>query len=129
MKSHLLGLFGTSKAIRERFPARLVQGIESASSLKRMNEISPREVSELHGRITQELNKIIVGQDRIVRLLLVSLFSRGHCLLVGVPGLAKTLIVRTLAEILHLSFKRIQFTPDLMPADIIGSEVLQEQEG
>jgi MoxR-like ATPase len=94
-----------------------------------MNEISPREVSELHGRITQELNKIIVGQDRIVRLLLVSLFSRGHCLLVGVPGLAKTLIVRTLAEILHLSFKRIQFTPDLMPADIIGSEVLQEQEG
>jgi MoxR-like ATPase len=94
-----------------------------------MNEISPREVSELHGRITQELNKIIVGQDRIVRLLLVSLFSRGHCLLVGVPGLAKTLIVRTLAEILHLSFKRIQFTPDLMPGDIIGSEVLQEHEG
>jgi MoxR-like ATPase len=93
-----------------------------------MNDISPKQVSELYVRITQELNKVIVGQDRIVRLLLVSLFSRGHCLLVGVPGLAKTLIVRTLAEILQLSFKRIQFTPDLMPADIIGSEVLQEQE-
>ncbi len=92
-----------------------------------MNDISPREVSELYTRIAQELNKVIVGQDRIVRLLLVSLFSRGHCLLVGVPGLAKTLLVRTLAEILQLSFKRIQFTPDLMPADVVGSEVLQEQ--
>jgi MoxR-like ATPase len=93
-----------------------------------MNEISPQEVRTLHDRISLELNKVIVGQDHIVRLLLASLFARGHCLLVGVPGLAKTLIVRTLAEILNLSFKRIQFTPDLMPADIIGSEVLQERE-
>ena len=93
-----------------------------------MNEISPKEVSDLHNRITQELSKVIVGQEQIVRLLLASLFARGHCLLVGVPGLAKTLIVRTLAEILHLSFKRIQFTPDLMPGDIIGSEILQERE-
>jgi len=93
-----------------------------------MNEISPKEVSALHDRITQELNKVIVGQDQIVRLLLVSLFARGHCLLVGVPGLAKTLIVRALSEILQLSFKRIQFTPDLMPSDIIGSEILQEKE-
>jgi len=93
-----------------------------------MNEISPKEVSGLHDRITQELNKVIVGQEQIVRLLLASLFARGHCLLVGVPGLAKTLIVRTLSEILQLSFKRIQFTPDLMPADIIGSEILQERE-
>jgi MoxR-like ATPase len=93
-----------------------------------MCEMSPKEVAALHGRITQELNKVIVGQEQIVRLLLASLFARGHCLLVGVPGLAKTLIVRTLAEILHLSFKRIQFTPDLMPSDIIGSEVLQERE-
>src|SRR5262245_16024775 len=93
-----------------------------------MNDISPREVSELYARITAELNKVIVGQEPIVRLLLASLFSRGHCLLVGVPGLAKTRIVRTLAEILQLSFKRIQFTPDLMPSDIIGSEVLQERE-
>ena len=93
-----------------------------------MNEISPKEVRELHQRITGELNKVIVGQEAIVRLLLVSLFARGHCLLIGVPGLAKTLIVRTLSEILQLSFKRIQFTPDLMPGDIIGSEVLQEKD-
>ncbi len=93
-----------------------------------MNEMSPKEVSDLYGRITQELSQVVVGQESIVRLLLVSLFARGHCLLVGVPGLAKTLIVRTLAEILQLSFKRIQFTPDLMPSDIIGSEVLQERD-
>ena len=93
-----------------------------------MNEISPKEVSELHDRITQGLSQVIVGQEQIVRLLLVSLFARGHCLLVGVPGLAKTLIVRRLSEVLQLSFKRIQFTPDLMPADIIGSEILQERE-
>jgi MoxR-like ATPase len=93
-----------------------------------MNEISPKEVNELYGRITAELGRVIVGQERVVKLLLVSLFARGHCLLVGVPGLAKTLIVRTLSEILQLSFKRIQFTPDLMPSDIIGSEVLQERD-
>ncbi len=94
-----------------------------------MNDISPEEVGALYRRITQELNKVIVGQDRIVLLLLASLFARGHCLLIGVPGLAKTLIVRTLSEVLQLSFRRVQFTPDLMPADIIGSEVLQEREG
>ena len=93
-----------------------------------MNDISPKEVGALHDRIVRELNQVIVGQEAIVRLLLVSLFARGHCLLVGVPGLAKTLIVRTLSEILQLNFKRIQFTPDLMPADIIGSEILQERE-
>jgi len=93
-----------------------------------MNEISPKEVRELYGRIAGELGRVIVGQEQIVLLLLVSLFARGHCLLIGVPGLAKTLIVRTLAEILDLSFKRIQFTPDLMPSDIIGSEMLQERE-
>jgi MoxR-like ATPase len=90
--------------------------------------MTPTEVSELYQRITQELNQVIVGQEQITRLLLVSLFARGHCLLIGVPGLAKTLIVRTLADILSLSFKRIQFTPDLMPSDIIGSEVLQEKD-
>lgn len=93
-----------------------------------MNEISPQSLKELQGRITQQLAKVIVGQETIVRLLLVSLFSRGHCLLVGVPGLAKTLLVKTLSEVLHLDFKRIQFTPDLMPADIIGSELLQERD-
>ncbi len=93
-----------------------------------MTEISAQSVKEVYRRISDDLGKVIVGQDQIVKLLVVSLFSRGHCLLVGVPGLAKTLLVKSLAEVLHLSFKRIQFTPDLMPADIIGSELLQERE-
>ena len=94
-----------------------------------MSQISPLHVKEVYTRINQELAKVIVGQEGIVRLLLVSLFARGHCLLIGVPGLAKTLLVRTLSEVLHLSFKRIQFTPDLMPSDIIGSELLKEHAG
>ncbi len=93
-----------------------------------MTEISPQAVKDVYARITGELGKIMVGQETIIRLLLVSLFARGHCLLIGVPGLAKTLLVRSLAETLTLSFKRIQFTPDLMPSDIIGSELLQERD-
>jgi MoxR-like ATPase len=77
-------------------------------------------------RIRKELSKAIVGQDRVIEELLVAIFARGHCLLVGVPGLAKTLMIRTLADSLTLSFSRIQFTPDLMPSDITGTEVLQE---
>jgi MoxR-like ATPase len=77
-------------------------------------------------RITGELSKAIVGQRRVIEELLVACFARGHCLLVGVPGLAKTLMIRTLADSLNLSFSRIQFTPDLMPTDITGTEVLQE---
>ena len=93
-----------------------------------MTEIAPTAVKEVYERIVAELGKVMVGQETIVTGLLVSLFARGHCLLVGVPGLAKTLLVRSLAETLHLSFKRIQFTPDLMPGDIIGSELLQERD-
>jgi len=93
-----------------------------------MTELSPQAVKQVYTRITGELGKVMVGQETIIRLLLVSLFSRGHCLLIGVPGLAKTLLVRSLAETLMLSFKRIQFTPDLMPSDIIGSELLQERD-
>ena len=77
-------------------------------------------------RITREMNKAIVGQQRVLEELLIAIFARGHCLLVGVPGLAKTLMIRTLADALNLSFSRIQFTPDLMPTDITGTEVLQE---
>jgi MoxR-like ATPase len=77
-------------------------------------------------RIRRELSKVIVGQDRVIEELLIAIFARGHCLLVGVPGLAKTLMIRTLADSLSLSFSRIQFTPDLMPSDITGTEVLQE---
>ncbi len=93
-----------------------------------MSEITPQQVQVIAQRIRAEIGRVIVGQDEIVRLLLVSLFARGHCLLVGVPGLAKTLLVKSLADVLRLSFKRVQFTPDLMPSDILGSELLQEKE-
>jgi len=79
-----------------------------------------------YNELKNEIHKIIVGQDDVVDQVLISIFSRGHCLLVGVPGLAKTLLVNTISETLGLSFNRIQFTPDLMPSDIIGSEILDE---
>lgn len=77
-------------------------------------------------RIREEIAQVIVGQDDVVKAVLISIFSNGHCLLVGVPGLAKTLLVQTVAQVLDLSYNRIQFTPDLMPSDIIGSEILGE---
>jgi MoxR-like ATPase len=83
-------------------------------------------LNEAFRRITAELGKVIVGQQHVIEELLISMFARGHCLLVGVPGLAKTLMIRTLADSLSLKFSRIQFTPDLMPADITGTEVIQE---
>ena len=74
-----------------------------------------------------EISKVIIGQDEVLDQILISVFSKGHCLLVGVPGLAKTLMVSSVAEALGLKFNRIQFTPDLMPSDIIGSEILNEK--
>ncbi len=79
-----------------------------------------------YNRLQKEIAKVIVGQDEIVKNTLISIFSRGHVLLVGVPGLAKTLLVNTVGKVLGLSFNRIQFTPDLMPSDIIGTEILDE---
>ena len=79
---------------------------------------------ETHGRMKEELHRVIVGQDEAIDLLLLAVLSRGHCLLVGVPGLAKTLLISSLARTLDLSFNRIQFTPDLMPGDITGTELL-----
>lgn len=79
-----------------------------------------------YSTLKKEIHKVIVGQDDVVDQVLISIFSRGHCLLVGVPGLAKTLLVNTIAQSLGLSFNRIQFTPDLMPSDIIGAEILNE---
>ncbi len=76
--------------------------------------------------IKKEIGKVIIGQDEIIEQLLISLLARGHCLLVGVPGLAKTLLIKTLAQVLDLKFSRIQFTPDLMPSDITGTEILEE---
>ncbi|MFM2040022.1 MAG: hypothetical protein RLZZ493_611 [Bacteroidota bacterium] len=79
-----------------------------------------------YNALKNEIHQIIVGQDDVVDQVLISIFSRGHCLLVGVPGLAKTLLVNTISETLGLSFNRVQFTPDLMPSDIVGSEILDE---
>ncbi len=81
---------------------------------------------EKYNELNQEISKVIIGQQDIVKDVLISIFSKGHCLLVGVPGLAKTLLVNTIADVLGLNFNRIQFTPDLMPSDIIGSEILDE---
>jgi MoxR-like ATPase len=95
-------------------------------------EIQQHEIAEIEefadkrDAMLGEIGKVIVGQDRVIEEVLIALFARGHCLLVGVPGLAKTLLISTLAEILDLDFNRIQFTPDLMPSDITGTDILQE---
>lgn len=83
-------------------------------------------LNQTYRQLRAEIGKVIIGQDDVVKFVLISIFSNGHCLLVGVPGLAKTLLVQTVSQALHLDFKRIQFTPDLMPSDIIGSEILGE---
>ncbi|MFY7887436.1 MAG: AAA family ATPase [Spirosomataceae bacterium] len=84
-------------------------------------------LKESYQKLTSEIGKVIIGQDDTVRLLLTAIFCQGHCLLVGVPGLAKTLLINTIAEALDLDFNRIQFTPDLMPSDIVGSETLDNE--
>ncbi len=92
-----------------------------------INDIN--SVARVSGAIMDELSKAIVGQQEIVTGLVASLYANGHCLLIGVPGLAKTLLVQSIARVLGVDFKRIQFTPDLMPADILGSEVIHENQG
>ena len=79
-----------------------------------------------HAKIRSEIAKVIIGQDKVIEQLLISLLASGHCLLVGVPGLAKTLLISTLANVLNLKFNRIQFTPDLMPSDITGTDIIEE---
>ncbi len=85
-----------------------------------------KALNQAYRRMTEQIRLAIVGQDKVVEQVLVAIFCRGHALLVGVPGLAKTLLVSTISKVLHLTFKRIQFTPDLMPADITGTDVLDE---
>ena len=87
-----------------------------------------QELQKIFKEIKSEVGKVIIGQSETVDNLLTSLFSKGHCLLVGVPGLAKTLLIKTLAQVLDLQFSRIQFTPDLMPSDITGTEILEEDQ-
>lgn len=96
-------------------PVKYSSDVEAVDALK-----------QKYGELTTEIGKVIVGQNEVVQDVLISIFSRGHCLLVGVPGLAKTLLVNTVAQVLGLDYNRIQFTPDLMPSDIIGSEILDE---
>jgi len=86
-----------------------------------------KNLQETHQNILEEIGKVIVGQKEIITDLLLSLFCNGHCLLIGVPGLAKTLLIKTLSQVIDLSFSRIQFTPDLMPSDITGTEILEEE--
>ena len=87
------------------------------------------EMGKKKTEIISEIKKVIVGQDKVIEEILIALFCRGHCLLVGVPGLAKTLLISTLAGIMELNFNRVQFTPDLMPSDITGTDVLEEEIG
>src|SRR5437660_10358380 len=100
--------------------------------MSKMQDTLPEEAQAVvdlaaaYKQLTEQIGKVIVGQFEVVEQLLMAMFSRGHCLLRGVPGLAKTLLVSTVPKILHLSFKRIQFTPDLMPADITGTDILQD---
>jgi len=85
-----------------------------------------RQCERAYNRLRDELAKVIVGQDEVIEQVLIAVFARGHALLEGVPGLAKTLLVSSLAQAMHLTFKRIQFTPDLMPSDVTGTEIIQE---
>jgi MoxR-like ATPase len=101
------------------FPQRAQQtGDDDAARAARLVEVA--------GRIREQMGRIIVGQEEVIEQLLIAVLARGHCLLEGVPGLAKTLMVRCLAEAMQLSFRRIQFTPDLMPADVTGTDIIQE---
>ena len=102
------------------------EGNEVESGLAQIDVEVAREIGKKREAILHEVRKVIVGQSNVFELVLISLLAKGHCLLVGVPGLAKTLLVRTLAEVLQLDFNRIQFTPDLMPSDITGTDILDE---
>jgi MoxR-like ATPase len=101
--------------------------LAQASTVRQLNDVdAAKQLRQSYDALRKEIAKVIVGQDTIVEQLLIALLARGHCLLVGVPGLAKTLLIKTLAQVLDLSFNRIQFTPDLMPSDITGTEIIEE---
>ncbi len=96
------------------------------TDVRRDEERALERLSDAYGRMRTEIGKVIVGQEETIEEILIAMFCQGHCLLVGVPGLAKTLLVSTIAQILDLTYHRIQFTPDLMPSDITGTDILQE---
>jgi MoxR-like ATPase len=99
-------------------PSSSIAGADDIQAVKALNAA--------YQKMTDELSRVIVGQVKVIEQVLVAMFCQGHALLVGVPGLAKTLLIRTISNVLHLSFKRVQFTPDLMPSDITGTDVLEE---
>jgi MoxR-like ATPase len=101
----------------------------SAAPVSTVSTVGADRLAGGRERILTELRKVIVGQDEVVEQVLIALFTGGHVLITGVPGLAKTLLIKTLADVLDLEFKRIQFTPDLMPSDITGTEILDEEQG
>jgi len=101
--------------------------VATITTVKKTDDVeAARELTSAYESIKKEIAKVIIGQDAIVEQLIVSFLARGHCLLIGVPGLAKTLLIKTLADVLDLKFSRIQFTPDLMPSDISGTEIIEE---
>ncbi len=117
-------------ARRHRFsPATLLASTPMSAPLPQDDVAAIDELRQVYGRLAEELGKIIVGQQKVIEQLAICLFARGHALLMGVPGLAKTLLISRLAETMSLSFSRIQFTPDLMPMDITGTDILQELPG
>src|SRR5215471_1818727 len=99
---------------------------EAPPELRQEDLDSVRKLKDAFDNIKSQLSRVIVGQEEVIEELLIAMFSRGHCMLEGVPGLAKTLMISTLSKSLSLSFSRIQFTPDLMPSDITGTEVIEE---
>ena len=108
-------------------PSKSVSGKDLADKAESMSDMERvKHLKDAYEKIRAEIGKVIVGQDNVIEEVMIGIFARGHCLLEGVPGLAKTLLISTIAETLDMSFKRIQFTPDLMPSDITGTEVIQE---
>ncbi len=109
-----------------------IQQVEegAAAGLESQDDLAlVRKMQDGRDQIIAEIKKVIVGQEAVIDELLIALFAGGHCLVTGVPGLAKTLLIKTVADILQVKFSRIQFTPDLMPADVVGSEIVEEQDG
>ena len=107
----------------------MTQVLTSPATVERLADSDVQAIDslrEVYARLRKELARVIVGQDAVIERLAICLFARGHALLMGVPGLAKTLLVSKLAETMSLKFSRIQFTPDLMPMDITGTDILQE---
>jgi MoxR-like ATPase len=103
-----------------------MEALEKEDSISDQDLAQAQEMGRKRKEITGEIKKVIIGQDKVIEEILIALFCRGHCLLVGVPGLAKTLLISTLAGIMDLNFNRVQFTPDLMPSDITGTDILEE---